>query len=258
MPHPDAPPLERFLSDGRLEIDSNTVERAIRSQNHHKKKCALCGQPWRRPDLGDHRHASADREDERCRSARLAHANSRADRAGLADLSNRSSHALALQSLNGLSLALTVQQEPQQRSTPTTASHAPISGADGCLSFRSRRTCRARRSPVYDRRHAHFPALRDQNARERSQPPVGASSAMLERATVAPQQDKEPRVWSMRRLTASPGNRLTRAAKSSAELSPGDTAHTGCQTPERNREREALLTETPVVWDLARRADSKG
>jgi transposase len=27
--------LERFLSDGRIEIDSNIVERAIRPQNHH-------------------------------------------------------------------------------------------------------------------------------------------------------------------------------------------------------------------------------
>jgi IS66 C-terminal element len=59
------------------------------------------------PDMGNHRHASADREDERCRSARLAHTNPRTDRAGLADLSDRCSHALALQSLNGLSLALT-------------------------------------------------------------------------------------------------------------------------------------------------------
>src|SRR5260370_35779209 len=34
------------------------------------------------------------------------------DRAGLADLSDRCSHALALQSLNGLSLALTVKIGP--------------------------------------------------------------------------------------------------------------------------------------------------
>ena len=33
--------LERFLSDGRIEIDSNTVERAIRPQHS--------SQPWRRP-----------------------------------------------------------------------------------------------------------------------------------------------------------------------------------------------------------------
>lgn len=46
--------LERFLGDGRIEIDSNIVERVIRPR----------GQPWRRQDLGEHRHASADREDE--------------------------------------------------------------------------------------------------------------------------------------------------------------------------------------------------
>jgi transposase len=56
--------LERFLSDGRIEIDSNIVERAIRPQTTTRNKGALRGQPRRRPDLGDYRHAAADRQDE--------------------------------------------------------------------------------------------------------------------------------------------------------------------------------------------------
>ena len=35
--------LERFLLDGRIEIDSNIVERAIRPQTITQKKCALRG-----------------------------------------------------------------------------------------------------------------------------------------------------------------------------------------------------------------------
>lgn len=56
--------LERFLSDGLIKIASNIVERAIRPEIITRKKCALRGQPWRRPDLGDRRHASAGGEDE--------------------------------------------------------------------------------------------------------------------------------------------------------------------------------------------------
>lgn len=51
--------LERFLSDGRIKLDSNTVERAIRPPTITGKKRALRGQPWW-PDLGHHRHAAAD------------------------------------------------------------------------------------------------------------------------------------------------------------------------------------------------------
>lgn len=35
--------LERFLSDGRIKLDSNAVERAIPATNHHEKKRALRG-----------------------------------------------------------------------------------------------------------------------------------------------------------------------------------------------------------------------
>jgi transposase len=35
--------LKRFLTDGRIEIDSNIVERAIRPQTITRKKCALRG-----------------------------------------------------------------------------------------------------------------------------------------------------------------------------------------------------------------------
>lgn len=98
--------VKRFLSDGRIEIDSNTVERAIRPQTITRKNALFAGSHG-----GGRTWATfatlLQTEDERCRSARLTRTNSRTDRAGLADLSDRCSHALALQSLNGLSSALT-------------------------------------------------------------------------------------------------------------------------------------------------------
>jgi hypothetical protein len=49
--------LERFLNDGRIER-INIVQPAIRPQSITRKNAL--GQPRRRPDLGDHRHAAAD------------------------------------------------------------------------------------------------------------------------------------------------------------------------------------------------------
>jgi len=43
---------------------------SYQAANNHKKKCALRGQPRRRSDLGDHRHAAADGQDERRRTDR--------------------------------------------------------------------------------------------------------------------------------------------------------------------------------------------
>jgi transposase len=104
--------LERFLSDGRIEINSNTVERAIRPQT----KCALRGQPRRGPDLGDHRHPAADREDIDPH-AWLTQTLERIAQGW------RCSHALALQSLNGLSLALTKEHEAGAKTADLARKH---------------------------------------------------------------------------------------------------------------------------------------
>ena len=64
--------LGRFLTDGRVEIDNNTVERTIRPIALNRKK-----RPLRRPrcggrKLGRHRLAHRDLQDEQRRSPRMA------------------------------------------------------------------------------------------------------------------------------------------------------------------------------------------
>jgi hypothetical protein len=61
----------------------------------------------RRPDMGNYRHPPADSQNERRRSANLAHSDAPAHRRRLAHLPNRKTHAVELQDLNGLSFALT-------------------------------------------------------------------------------------------------------------------------------------------------------
>ena len=101
--------LERFLSDGRIEIDSNTVERAIRPQTITRKKCALRGQPWRRPDLGDHRHAAADHEDEWSIHTPGSHKLSSGSRTAGRSLRSMLSCPGTSKRLNGFRLALAVE-----------------------------------------------------------------------------------------------------------------------------------------------------
>lgn len=78
--------LERFLASRRPYRDRLQHRRAgnpaIRPQAITRKKALFAGSHGGGAGLGDHRHASADREDERRRSVRLAHANSRTVRAG--------------------------------------------------------------------------------------------------------------------------------------------------------------------------------
>src|SRR6187397_187839 len=57
--------------------------------------------------MGNHRHLTADSQNERRRSANLARANAPAHRKPLAHLPDRKTHAVELQGLNGLSFALT-------------------------------------------------------------------------------------------------------------------------------------------------------
>ena len=45
--------LDRFLDDGRLEPDTNVVERQIRSDQHRQEKLAVQRRRGRRRDLGD-------------------------------------------------------------------------------------------------------------------------------------------------------------------------------------------------------------
>jgi transposase len=81
--------LGRFLLDGRIKIDSNIVERAIRPQTITRKNALFAGSNWRWQDVGNHRHPSADGKNERRRSARRADADARAHRQQVADLPDR-------------------------------------------------------------------------------------------------------------------------------------------------------------------------
>ena len=99
--------LERFLIDGRIEIDSNIVERHPAANNYSQERIVRWFR-WRWSNLGDYRHTLADRKNERCRSTGLAHADPRAYRSRLAHLSDRQAHAVELQNLNGISYTLTL------------------------------------------------------------------------------------------------------------------------------------------------------
>lgn len=88
--------LERFLSDGRIKLDSNTVERAIRPPTITRKNALFAGSHGGRT-WATIATLLQTNEDERPRPALLADANSRTDRAALADLSDRYSHALNFQ-----------------------------------------------------------------------------------------------------------------------------------------------------------------
>jgi len=95
--------LECFLIDGRVEIDSNIVERAIRPQTI----TLFAGN-----DGGGRTWATIatllqTAKMKRHRSANLARADAPAHRQRLAHLPDRKTHAMELQGLNGLCLALT-------------------------------------------------------------------------------------------------------------------------------------------------------
>jgi hypothetical protein len=57
--------LVLFLEDGRLELDTNTIKRAIRPIALGRKKCPVRWLGRRRPPLGDGGQPGGDREAER-------------------------------------------------------------------------------------------------------------------------------------------------------------------------------------------------
>jgi len=63
--------FERFLTDGRIELDSNIVERAIRPQTITRKNSLFAGSDGGGRTPGNHRNAAADGENEQHRSVRL-------------------------------------------------------------------------------------------------------------------------------------------------------------------------------------------
>jgi hypothetical protein len=89
--------LERFLSDGRVELDSDTVERAIRPQTITRKNSLFAGSD------GGNREPSGDGQNEQRRSARLADPNARTHRQRMAQPRGRCSHAMELSALSGIS-----------------------------------------------------------------------------------------------------------------------------------------------------------
>ena len=88
--------LTLFLDDGRIEIDSNTVERAIRPVALKQKKCTLRRSRSRRRALGDRRLADRDCKAQRCRSASLPRQRSLPPRQWLAHAPNRRAAAVGL------------------------------------------------------------------------------------------------------------------------------------------------------------------
>jgi hypothetical protein len=101
--------FERFLTDGLIELDSNIVERAIRPHRHHEKEQPVRRFRWRRSHMGHHRHTPADLQDEQRRPRRLADPDAGAHRQPVAERRDRRSHAMELQSLNGLGFPLTIE-----------------------------------------------------------------------------------------------------------------------------------------------------
>src|SRR6185437_7132087 len=102
--------LGRFLLDGRIEIDSNTVERAIRPQTITRKNALFAGSHG-----GGRTWAIIATL---LQTAKMNHVDPHAwltqtlgrIAQGWPDHSDRCAHALALQALNGLSLALTLHR----------------------------------------------------------------------------------------------------------------------------------------------------
>ena len=65
--------LTRFLDDGRIEINSNVVERSIRPIALNRKECAVRRLRWRRRALGGHRVVDRNLQTQRGRPERLSH-----------------------------------------------------------------------------------------------------------------------------------------------------------------------------------------
>ena len=98
--------LLRFLDDGRIELDTNSVERAARPVALGRKNALFAGcdegaEAWA---LGRHRLADRDVQAQRCRSAAVPHRPPHPPRRGMAAKPHRRAHAVVLvKSRSGLS-----------------------------------------------------------------------------------------------------------------------------------------------------------
>jgi Transposase IS66 family/TIR domain len=72
--------LTRFLDDGRVEIDSNVVERSIRPIALNRKNALFADSRWRCRALGCHCFADRNLQAQRPRSTRLPHRRNHQDR----------------------------------------------------------------------------------------------------------------------------------------------------------------------------------
>ena len=76
--------LERFLNDGRIEIDFQHRRTGDQAANHYETEQSIRRQRGRRTNLGHAGYTPADGQDEQCRSARLALSDPDPHRLGLA------------------------------------------------------------------------------------------------------------------------------------------------------------------------------
>jgi hypothetical protein len=87
--------LARFLDDGRIELDTNIVERGIRPIVLNRKRTLRRPRSGRR-ELGLHCFAHRNLQTARCRSASLRYRRAHQARQSLARLASRRAHALGL------------------------------------------------------------------------------------------------------------------------------------------------------------------
>ena len=109
--------LTRFLDDGRIEIDSNVVERAHPADRAQPQECALRRLRRRRRALGGHRLADRDLQAQRRRPAGLPRRRHHQDRQRPSQQPDRRSPALGLSrhpsaQSRGLKTPLTVKTPP--------------------------------------------------------------------------------------------------------------------------------------------------
>ena len=106
--------LTRFIDDGRIELDNNTVERSIRPHHAQSQKCTVRRiRRWCRT-LGRHRVSDRDLQAQRRRSARLSHRRPDQDRQRSSKQRYRPAAALGLPTSRpqsrGLRTTLTTHQ----------------------------------------------------------------------------------------------------------------------------------------------------
>ena len=89
--------LQLFLADGRVEMDSNSVENLVRPIAPYKKKRTLRGSRRRRRRLGPDRFAHPDGQVERGRPLRLAQSHTRSHRSRPSQQPHRRTAPLELQ-----------------------------------------------------------------------------------------------------------------------------------------------------------------